>query len=56
MTSTATLPANKTHLDIHDQCARQNLAEVLGVSEDKLKKAAEMVGTRISTIRGYLGK
>jgi len=56
MTSTATLPANKTHLDIHDQSSRQNLAEILGVSEDRLKKAAHMVGTRISTIRGYLGK
>jgi transcriptional regulator with GAF, ATPase, and Fis domain len=56
MTSTATLPANKTHLDIHDQSERQSLAEILEVSEDKLKKAARMVGTRISTIRSYLGK
>ena len=56
MSSTTALNTTKTHLDVHDQSARLALAEALGVTDEKLKKATQMVGTRISTIRGYLGK
>ena len=56
MPSTTALITIKTHLDMHDQSARLALAEALGVADDKLKKAIQMVGTRISTIRGYLEK
>lgn len=43
-------------LDIHDQSARLALAERLGVSEERLRKATRIVGKRISSITAYLSK
>ncbi|MCJ2054222.1 DUF3606 domain-containing protein [Methylobacterium sp. J-070] len=55
MAPSATTNNERTHLDIHDRTDRQNVAQRLGISEEKLKKAVSMVGTRISTIRGHIG-
>lgn len=55
MSSTPAPSVSKAHLDIHDQFTRQALAQSLGVTEENIKRAVRMVGTRISTIRGYFG-
>ena len=44
----------KTHLDIYDSQERTSMASRLGVSEDRLKRAVRLVGTRISTLKSYL--
>ncbi|WP_264045820.1 DUF3606 domain-containing protein [Methylobacterium flocculans] len=46
--------AGKTHLDIYDSQQRSTMASRLGVSEDRLKRAVRLVGSRISTLRSYL--
>lgn len=51
--STCSKPAGKTHLDIHDMEQRSMTASRLGVSEDRLRKAVRIVGTRISTLASY---
>ncbi len=51
--STFSKPAGKTHLDIHDLEQRSTMASRLGVSEDRLRKAVRIVGTRISTLASY---
>jgi hypothetical protein len=45
-----------TMLNIYDQSARSALAERLGVSEERLRKATRLVGNRISSITAYLSK
>ncbi|KQP32098.1 hypothetical protein ASF25_04060 [Methylobacterium sp. Leaf100] len=49
-------PAQKTHLDIYDTQARSIMATRLGVSEDRLRKAVHIVGSRISTLTSYFHK
>ncbi|MCJ2034339.1 DUF3606 domain-containing protein [Methylobacterium sp. J-068] len=44
----------KTHLDIYDSQQRSMMASRLGVTEDRLKRAVRLVGTRISTLKSYL--
>jgi hypothetical protein len=48
--------AHKTHLDIYDTHARSSMAARLGVSEDRLRKAVHLVGSRISTLASYFHK
>lgn len=47
---------NELFLDTHDRMARAILAQRLGVSDERLLKAAKMVGPRISSIATYLSK
>lgn len=44
----------RTHVDIYNRDACAELAARLGVTEDRLRRAVRMVGTRISSIQGYL--
>jgi hypothetical protein len=46
--------AGKIHLDIYDSQQRSSMASRFGVSEDRLKRAVRLVGTRISTLKSYL--
>ncbi|WP_246732856.1 DUF3606 domain-containing protein [Methylobacterium sp. BTF04] len=54
MNSMLTKQAGKTHLDINDIEQRTTVATRLGVSEDRLRKAVRLVGSRISTLTSYL--
>lgn len=47
---------NEIMLDIYDRSAREEMAERLGVSEERLRKAVSLVGSRISSITAYLSK
>lgn len=47
---------HKTHLDIYDTQARISMATRFGVSEDRLRKAVHIVGSRISTLASYFHK
>lgn len=46
--------SGKTHIDIYDSQQRSLMASRFGVSEDRLKRAVRLVGTRISTLKSYL--
>jgi hypothetical protein len=43
-----------THLNIWDRIEREAFMARMGVSEDKLRKAVQMVGSRITTLSSYL--
>ena len=47
-------PPERTHLDIWDRVARGAFAARMGVSDEKLRKAIWMVGSRITTLSSYL--
>ena len=47
---------SQTHIDMHDASARQSWAETFGISDQQLRKAVRMAGSRISMVAGYLGK
>ncbi|GJE28125.1 DUF3606 domain-containing protein [Methylobacterium organophilum] len=44
------------HIDIYDAKSRSHWAETLGVSDERLRKAVRMVGTRLSSVTAYLAK
>jgi hypothetical protein len=50
-----TEPRHLTHLNIYDPAARQHWAIRFGVTEERLRKAVTMVGSRLSTVADYLG-
>ncbi|MGH1570904.1 DUF3606 domain-containing protein [Methylobacterium sp. P31] len=43
----------KTHFNIYDRNERAQLAHRLGVTEDRLRKAVTMVGSRITSVTDY---
>ncbi|CAO4164957.1 DUF3606 domain-containing protein [Methylorubrum zatmanii] len=45
-----------THIDIHDSSSRKHWADQLQVSDERLRKAVRMVGTRVSSVSAYLAK
>ena len=47
---------SRTHIDIHNRAAREHWAHHFGVTEDRLRKAVTMVGSRLSTVADYLGQ
>ena len=47
---------SKTHIDIYDRAAREHWAHRFGVTEERLRKAVTMVGSRLSTVADYLGQ
>ena len=49
-------PPKSTHIDIHDSGARAHWAGRLGVSDERLRKAVRLVGTRLSSVTAYLSK
>jgi hypothetical protein len=46
----------KSHIDIFDRASRATWAQHFGVSEERLRKAVSMVGTRITSLAAYLHK
>ncbi|UIY43525.1 DUF3606 domain-containing protein [Methylobacterium radiotolerans] len=44
----------QTHIDIFDRDARQAWALRFGVTEERLRKAVRMVGSRITSVAAYL--
>lgn len=45
---------DQTHIDLYDRAAREAWAHRFGVSEDRLRKAVRMVGSRATTVAAYL--
>lgn len=45
-----------THVEMYDRVARTAFIERLGITDEQLRKAVAMVGTRMTTIANYLGK
>jgi hypothetical protein len=56
--SAATTPttAANAHIDIYDHASRARWAELLGVTDERLRKAVRIVGTRVSSVSAYLAK
>ena len=53
------MPTNlnfKSHIQVYDRTDRQLWAQRFGVSEERLRKAVRLVGTRLTTIADYLGR
>ena len=46
----------KTHIAIFDRATREEWAQRFGVSEERLRKAVTMVGSRITSVAAYLDK
>jgi hypothetical protein len=46
----------KTHIDIYDRATREAWAQRFAVSEQQLRKAVTMVGSRITSVAAYLDK
>jgi hypothetical protein len=44
----------KSHIDIFDRASREAWAQHFGVTEERLRKAVSMVGTRITSLTAYL--
>ena len=49
-----TVSPSRTHLDINDRVHRATYASRFNVSEEKLRKAVRLVGSRLSTLRSHL--
>ena len=45
-----------THLTLFTGDERRSAARRLGVTEDQLRKAVRLVGSRLSSVRAYLGR
>jgi hypothetical protein len=45
-----------THIDIYDASCRRSWAEHFGITDQQLRKAVHLAGSRISTVAGHLGK
>lgn len=47
---------DKAHIDVFDRAAREHWALRFGVTEDRLRKAVRMVGSRATSVAAYLGQ
>ena len=54
-TQAADDPASKAEIDVHDSAAIERWTTALGVTDEALLKAVQVVGTRIDRIKDYLG-
>lgn len=54
MPDTQTTRQDRTHLRLWDREAFGEFAERMGVSEERLRKAIRMVGSRVTTLTSYL--
>ena len=45
-----------SHLDIHDRTSRETYAKLFGVTEEQLRRAVRLVGSRITTVRSHLAR
>ncbi|MEH3061515.1 MAG: DUF3606 domain-containing protein [Methylobacterium radiotolerans] len=44
------------HIDVFDRAAREHWASRFGVTEERLRKAVRMVGSRVTSVAAYLGQ
>ncbi len=54
-TQAADDPASKMEIDVHDKLAIECWTRALGVTDEALLKAVQVVGRRIDRIKDYLG-
>lgn len=54
MPDTETTRQDRTHLRLWDREACEQFAARMGVSEEKLRKAIRMVGSRVTTLTSHL--
>jgi hypothetical protein len=54
-TQAADDPASKVEIDIGDAAAIERWSEALGVTDEALLKAVQVVGPRVDRIKDYLG-
>lgn len=47
---------DKAHIDVFDRAAREQWALRFGVTEERLRKAVRMVGSRATSVAAYLGQ
>ena len=47
---------DKTHIDVFDRAARERWGLRFGVTEERLRKAVRMVGSRVTSVAAYLGQ
>ncbi|SFT30105.1 DUF3606 domain-containing protein [Methylobacterium sp. yr668] len=47
---------DKVHIDVFDRPAREHWALHFGVTEERLRKAVRMVGSRVTSVAAYLGQ
>ena len=47
---------DKAQIDVFDRAAREHWALRFGVTEDRLRKAVRMVGSRATSVAAYLGQ
>jgi hypothetical protein len=47
---------DKAHIDVFDRAAREHWALRFGVTEERLRKAVRMVGSRATSVAAYLGQ
>lgn len=43
----------KTHIDMYDRGVRARWAQHFGVTDERLRKAVRMVGSRVTTVTDY---
>ena len=49
-------PPTKTHIDMYDRVVRERWAQHFGVTDERLRKAVRMVGSRVATVTDHLGR
>ncbi len=54
-TQAADDPASQVEIDVHDQASIERWTRALGVTDEALMKAVQVVGTRVDRIKDYLG-
>ena len=54
-TTAADDPVSKVEIDVHDKAAVDRWTRALGVTDEALLKAVQVVGTRVDRIKDYLG-
>ena len=47
---------NKRHIDLADRFDREAWARHFEVTDQRLRKAVRMVGSRVATVAAYLGR
>lgn len=47
---------DKAHIDVFDRAAGEHWSLHFGVTEDRLRKAVRMVGSRVTSVAAYLGQ
>lgn len=54
-TNAADDPGSEAFIDVSDEAAVDRWTQALGITDEALWKAVQMVGTRVDKIKDYLG-